>query len=162
MCKAINWVLYSKALMLFLINWWVRGDKWLEKNAQTKRWEFCFIWWIFWRLETWEPGLWNHSEGLIEWEGQPGCNQRRPGSQNIRRVLLKKTRHLKEISAFLCMGGCKSLGSLKSFLWYACQLSGASILVSCPHPESLACTVGSGTRGVVVVVVVAAAASTDG
>ena len=33
-----------------------------------------------------------------------------------------------EFSAFLCMGRCKSLGSLKSFLWYAPQLSGASIL----------------------------------
>ena len=33
-----------------------------------------------------------------------------------------------EISALLCMGRYKSLGSLKSFLWCASQLSGASIL----------------------------------
>ena len=32
------------------------------------------------------------------------------------------------LAAFLCMGRCKSLGSLKSFLCYAPQLSGASIL----------------------------------
>ena len=33
-----------------------------------------------------------------------------------------------EFSAFLCMGRCKSLGSLKSFLWYVPHLSRASIL----------------------------------
>ena len=39
------------------------------------------------------------------------------------------------------MGRCKSLGSLKSFLWYASQLSGASVL--CFHILSLlGCTVG--------------------
>ena len=43
---------------------------------------------------------------------------------------------MKEFSAFLCMGGCKSLGSLKSFLSYASQLSGASILCF-SHPEFL-------------------------
>ena len=26
-----------------------------------------FIWWIFWGLQTWEPGLWNHSEELLWW-----------------------------------------------------------------------------------------------
>ena len=35
---------------------------------------------------------------------------------------------MKEFSAFLCMGRRKNLGSLKSFLWYAPQLSGASVL----------------------------------
>ena len=33
-----------------------------------------------------------------------------------------------EFSTFLRMGRCKSLGSLKSFLCYAPQLSGASVL----------------------------------
>ena len=44
--------------------------------------------------------------------------------------LIKENRHLKEFSAFLRMGRCKSLHlvSLKSFLWYAPQLSGISIL----------------------------------
>ena len=39
-----------------------------------------------------------------------------------------QTSQVKEFSAFLCMGRCKSLGLLKSFLWYAPQLSGTSIL----------------------------------
>ena len=55
----------------------------------------------------------------------------RPNSQYIKRLLLTKenqTSQVKEFSAFLCMGRCKSLDSLKSFLWYAPQLSGASIL----------------------------------
>ena len=35
---------------------------------------------------------------------------------------------VKEFSAFLYMVKCKSLGPLKSFLWYAAQLSAASAL----------------------------------
>ena len=38
------------------------------------------------------------------------------------------TSEVKEISVFLCMGRCKALCLLKSFLWYAPQLSGACIL----------------------------------
>ena len=41
---------------------------------------------------------------------------------------IQQTSQVKEFSAFLCMGRCKSLGSLKSFLSYASQLSGASTL----------------------------------
>ena len=42
--------------------------------------------------------------------------QQRAGSQNIERLLLFKENqisHVKEFSVFLCMGRCKSLGSLK-------------------------------------------------
>ena len=38
---------------------------------------------------------------------------------------------IKKFCTFLCMGRCKSLGSLKSFLSYAPKLSGVSILCSC-------------------------------
>ena len=54
------------------------------------------------------------------------CN--RAGSLNVKSVLLIKenqTSQVKEFSAFLCMGRCRSLGSLKSLLWFASQLSGA-------------------------------------
>ena len=53
----------------------------------------------------------------------------------MKRLLLIKENQIlqvKEFSAFLCMRRCKSLGSLKSFLWHASQPSGASILT---HPE---------------------------
>ena len=40
---------------------------------------------------------------------------------------------VKEFSAFLCLGRCRSLGSLESFPWCVPQLSGASILF--PSPE---------------------------
>ena len=43
---------------------------------------------------------------------------------------------VKEFSTFLCIGRCKSLGSLKSFLSYASKLSGANLLCV-SHPESL-------------------------
>ena len=42
--------------------------------------------------------------------------------------MLIKEYQVKEFSTFLCVGRCKTLGSLKSFLLYASQLSGASIL----------------------------------
>ena len=57
--------------------------------------------------------------------------QQRAGSLNSKRLLLIKGNQIsevKEFSAFLCMGKCKSLGSLKSFLSYASPLLGASIL----------------------------------
>jgi len=53
------------------------------------------------------------------------------GSLIIKRLLVIKENQIsqvKEFSTFLCMGRCKTLVSLKSFLSYASQLSGASIL----------------------------------
>ena len=58
------------------------------------------------------------------------CNKR-SGSWNIKRLLLIKENQIsqvKELSTFLYMRKCKSLGSLKSFLWHALQASRASIL----------------------------------
>ena len=65
---------------------------------------------------------------LLPQEYMSFCNKE-SGNWNIKRCWLKKTRHLKfkEFSAFLCIGRCKSLGSLKSFLWHTAPLSGASI-----------------------------------
>ena len=59
--------------------------------------------------------------------------QKEAGSLNFKRWLLVKENQItqvKEFSTLLCMGRCKSLGSLKSFLWYAPELSGP---VSCFH-----------------------------
>ena len=50
---------------------------------------------------------------------------------DIQRSLLireNQTSQVEEFSAFLCVGRCKSLGSMKSFFWYTPQLSRASIL----------------------------------
>ena len=57
--------------------------------------------------------------------------QQRAGSLNIKILLLimeNQISQLKEFYTFLCMGRCKSLGSLKSFLSYASLLSEATIL----------------------------------
>jgi len=64
---------------------------------------------------------------------EPGYTilQQKPGSQNIKRLLLIKenqTSPIKEFSTFLCRGRCKSLGSLKSSLGYAPQAYAASFL----------------------------------
>ena len=80
------------------------------------------------------------SDGLLQTgKGKPGHSgdlQQKPGIRNIKRLLLIKenqTSQVKEFSAFLCMGRCQSLGSLKSSLWFAPQLPGAAFL----HPGSL-------------------------
>ena len=57
--------------------------------------------------------------------------RQRADSLNIKRLLIMKENQIsqvKEFDAFLCMGRCKSLGSLKSFLSCASQLPGASVL----------------------------------
>ena len=62
---------------------------------------------------------------------------RRGGNLNIKRLLLIKENqisYVKKFSAFLCMGRCKSLGSLEVFLSYPSQLSGVSIQYF-SHPE---------------------------
>ena len=46
-----------------------------------------------------------------------------------------QTSQVKEFSAFLCMRRCKSLDSLKSFLWCAPQFSGARIPCFRSQPE---------------------------
>ena len=78
--------------------------------------------------------------------GYLGVLQQRTGSLNIKRGLLVKENQVsqvKALSAFLCMGRYKSLGSLKSFLSHASQLSGVSVL--CVHIlNSLGLITGSG------------------
>ena len=64
--------------------------------------------------------------------------QQRAGSLNIKRLLLIKGRQIsqvKEFSSFLCMGRCKSPGSLTSFFPHASPLSGAG--VPCFSPPGL-------------------------
>ena len=74
--------------------------------------------------------------------------QQRAGSLNIKILLLimeHQISQVKEFYTFLCMGRCKSLGSLKSFLSYASLLSEATILTfSFPRPSSSRLTLGSG------------------
>ena len=63
--------------------------------------------------------------------GYIGVFAAKPGSRNIKRLFLIKENQIslvKEVNTSLCIGRCKSLGSLKSFPWYAPQLSGGSVL----------------------------------
>ena len=66
--------------------------------------------------------------------GEPkyiGVLQPRTGSLNIKLLSLMKENQMSQVkgfSAFLCMRRYKSLSSLKSFLCYVPNLSGASIL----------------------------------
>ena len=69
-------------------------------------------------LERTAPRRWGEEPGYIE------ALQQRAGSLNIKII---EIRYLKKLSAFLSVGRCKSLGSLKPLLLYARQLSWASI-----------------------------------
>ena len=56
---------------------------------------------------------------LVGEPGYIGVLQQRTGSLKVKRLLLMKENQIsqvKEFSAILCMGRCKSLGSLNSFL----------------------------------------------
>ena len=105
----------------------------LKKKSQPKSWGLYFTWWEVLGLETQEtasissnPEMW----GLLlikevrERSQVIQCLQQRAGSLNIKWLLLIKENQIfqvKEFSTFLCMGRCKSLGLLKSFLLYAPQ-----------------------------------------
>ena len=105
------------------------------KKSHPKSWELYFIWQTKLRTEVWDTAsqitLRDCSE---EVRGEPGYIQ----AFTTRLLLIKENpiSQVKEFSAFLCMGRCKSLGSLKSFLWYIPQLFGACILYF-SYPELL-------------------------
>ena len=107
------------------------------KTAQRKSGVLCFVWWTFI-----SPRKKVRGGGFI------GVLQQRPGSQKVKRLLLMKENQISqgnEFSAFLCMGRCRSLDSLKSFLWYALCLGSVSCLFSSWVP--LGCTIGGDYSG---------------
>ena len=108
---------------------------------------------MFYSVGIFKPGKqhlkWPSRELLQGVNGEARLNrslQQKGGSLNIISILWIKENQIsqvKEFSTFLCMGRCKSLGSLKSFLSYASQLSGARVL--CFHIlSSSMLTIGSG------------------
>ena len=80
------------------------------------------------KMVGWPHPLNGHEfeQALGDGKGQGSLVCWKPGHSQTR--LSNKISHVKELIASLCMGRCKSLGSLKSFLSYAFQVSGASIL----------------------------------
>ena len=81
---------------------------------------------------TWWTQVWV-SSGSWWWTGKPGVLpsrglQSRTQLSDWTELNWTEISQVKEFSAFLCMGRCKSLGSLKSFPSYASQQPGASIL----------------------------------
>ena len=65
------------------------------------------------------------------------CNKR----QRLLWIKEKQVSQIKEYSTHLCMGRCKCLGTLRSFLSYASQLSEASILLLVFHILSSSFTI---------------------
>ena len=113
-----------------------------KKYVQPKSWVLCFIQWEFLGLQGWEI-----ASPKKRWERWPreNCSEEARGAVKVIQKFCKKGQvvwtsevflwvrenqipQVNEFSTFLCMGRCKSLGSLKSFLSCAPQLSGASVL----------------------------------
>ena len=128
--------LIKMALKHIEISWILFMMLTTKMYSQPKSWELSFIRWTYWGLQTQEAASQVTLRELLQGgerrePGYTGVLQQRAGSLNVKELLwIKETKisQVKELSAFLCMGRCKSLGSLKSFLWCAPLLSGASIL----------------------------------
>lgn len=81
-----------------------------------------FFWRIFRGLQAWRVGsekaLRDHSKEVREDPGYVGVLQQKSGSKNTKLPLIKEnqTPQVNEFTAFLYMGRCRGLGSLKSFL----------------------------------------------
>ena len=87
-----------------------------KRKAWPKSWELCFVWQTKLRMEALKTTshivLRNRSEEVREEPGYRRVLQQKPGSQNIKRLLLIKenqTSQVNEFSSFLPMRRCKSL-----------------------------------------------------
>ena len=125
----------------------------LKKYSQPKSWEFCFIQWGFLGSQDWARDIISSDperNASRTWEKdslyRSFAISIRAGSLNIKRLLLKKAIYLKlkNLALFLCLRRCKSLGSLKSFLWYASQLFWGQYPMFFPSWACLGLTIGSG------------------
>ena len=117
-----------------------------RKKTQPKSWEFCLTRWLSVDFKP-RVALKGCSKEVREQSGFIGVLQQRPSSHNTKRLMIIKENQISQInefSAFLYMGRCKSLGSLRSFLWCAPQLSEASILCFFLCWVSSGLTIGSG------------------
>ena len=103
----------------------------LIQYSQSENWELCFTRLKFLGLQAGRQHFNNPERIALRRQGEePGyieALEQKAGNLNIKGLLLIKESQMsqvKEFSAFLCMRRCKSLGSLKPFLWYASQLLG--------------------------------------
>ena len=111
----------------------------LEKQSQPKSWELLYLVGIF---RTSSPGdsiASDPERTVLRRQGDESGYIKACNKGHVKVFLWIKENQIsqvKESSTFLYMRRCKSLGSLKSFLSYASQLSRASILCF-PHSEFL-------------------------
>ena len=120
-----SYILFEKVTHVFdFLKYRIKESRLKKKQAQPKSWELFYLADIHGTSSP-SPGrsisdkCW---ENCWKEEKKPGYIEtlRQPlGSQNKMLLLFKENEisQVKEFSAFLCMGRCKSLGSLKSFLW---------------------------------------------
>ena len=109
-----------------------------EKYSHNLKVESCFIWWELLGLQAQEVvsqvvlrNCFEDAGGVrlhrsLQQKGQAA------GSLNSKILLSIKENQIPQVKEFnvpFCMGRCKHLGSLKSFLSYVSQLSGACVLL---------------------------------
>ena len=107
-----------------------------EKKSQPKSWGLYCIWWEFLGLQAWEAAFQVALRellqgGRVEESGYIDVCNKGQVVWTLKVFLWIKENQLsqvKEFSTFLYMARCKPLSSLKSFLSYVSQLSGASVL----------------------------------
>lgn len=134
----ISHILQSFVEVYLILLWSSNGVNW-RKNAQPKHYWLCFIQGPYWGLYGQGGSLSDSSEELLQWgKGRARIyrhfcwkkqkeKQKKTCSQTSKddRLLRKnKTSEVKDFSTFLCMRGCKILGSLKLFLRSASLLLG--------------------------------------
>ena len=103
----------------------------LKNYSQPRSGELCFIQWEFLGPQAWRQHLTGPRENCPE-EAKGGARLyrsfetkgRESEGQIINANYRRRITEVKAFSTFLCMRRCKSLGSLKSFPWYAPQLWG--------------------------------------
>ena len=103
----------------------------LKNYSQPRSGELCFIQWEFLGPQAWRQNLMWWRENCPE-EAKGGARLyrsfatkgRESERQTINANYRRRITEVKAFSTFLCMRRCKSLGSLKSFPWYAPQLWG--------------------------------------
>ena len=109
-----------------------------EKNAQPKSWESRFIWQTFWGTG---PKRWGRNQDV--WE----ILQQKPGSQNIKKLPLKKTRYLKLRNLLLFYGWGMRKSGLTEIIILICTSAIWGQYPVFSHPESLQSVFGGHCSG---------------
>lgn len=140
---------------LFLLGYsYLRHIDQKKKKATSESKKLFYSVWNFWELEAqeaasqiaWETSSKEAGKGVRWfWSLSQGVGS----LENQRLLLVKENQISQKFSTLLCTGSCKCLGSVKSFLSHASQLSGTSTLLLdfSHHPAPSFSVLTGGAKG---------------